>query len=332
MFHPGCIAITQLLATISTTLNPQVLNALQPHFLFSFQPHAQVLAEQASAASGRGEGPPLLPPPSQRRLMRILRELDANALEKLLLWESYFREEAWEGRDSPRVRRLLRRVHAAIKALDEQAVRALAHPLLRLLNFNLMWALQLQRVALGGSGPAGSCSKSFFCDCFTACFHLISRIRLNLFYHMCWWASAAEQECWQMWHAASRVWCTMCVRVFLGWCSLHSVCTALHTTCSAKRAVAQTCCCCCLCFFCCCCHQAAQGQASPFADYPDLPADVPDHQRVDKDMACAHLDAEVVGRQFHRGSGDRHYVRMDSYPAFEGYSLQVRRLRRAALV
>jgi hypothetical protein len=41
-------------------------------------------------------------------------------------------------------------------------------------------------------------------------------------------------------------------------------------------------------------------------------------------MACAHLDAEVVGRQFHRGSGDRHYVRLDSYPAFEGYSLQVR--------
>jgi hypothetical protein len=57
--------------------------------------------------------------------MRILRELDVNALEKLLLWESYYREEAWEGRDSPRVRRLLRRVHAAIKALDEQAVRAL---------------------------------------------------------------------------------------------------------------------------------------------------------------------------------------------------------------
>jgi hypothetical protein len=55
--------------------------------------------------------------------MRILRELDANALEKLLLWESYFREESWEGRDSPRARRLLRRVHAAIKALDAQAVR-----------------------------------------------------------------------------------------------------------------------------------------------------------------------------------------------------------------
>jgi hypothetical protein len=82
-----------------------------------------VLTEQAAAAT-RQEAAPLLPPSAQRRLMRILRELDPNALEKLLLWESFFREESWEGRDSPRARRLLRRVHAAIKALDEQAVSA----------------------------------------------------------------------------------------------------------------------------------------------------------------------------------------------------------------
>jgi hypothetical protein len=70
--------------------------------------------------------------------------------------------------------------------------------------------------------------------------------------------------------------------------------------------------------------QAARGLPTPFAEYPDLPSDVAAHLRVDKDMATAHLDAEVVGRQFHRGSGDRHYVRVKSYPAFEGYSLQVR--------
>lgn len=83
----------------------------------------QVLGEQAAAATGAadGEAPPL-PPQSQRRLMRILRALDGNALEKLLLWESYLREEGWEGRSNPRARRLLRRMHAAIKALDAQAV------------------------------------------------------------------------------------------------------------------------------------------------------------------------------------------------------------------
>ncbi|WIA08767.1 hypothetical protein OEZ85_008190 [Tetradesmus obliquus] len=149
----------------------------------------KVLGEQAAAATGAadGEAPPL-PPQSQRRLMRTLRALDGNALEKLLLWESYLREEGWEGRSNPRARRLLRRVHAAIKALDAQA--------------------------------------------------------------------------------------------------------------------------------------AEQGLPTPFAEYPDLPADVPAYMRVDKDMATAHLDAEVVGRQFHRGSGDRHYVRLQSYPSFEGYSLE----------
>lgn len=40
------------------------------------------------------------------------------------------------------------------------------------------------------------------------------------------------------------------------------------------------------------------------------------------DLVAAFVDAEVVGRQYHRGSGDRHFVRMDSYPKFEGYSLE----------
>ena len=38
--------------------------------------------------------PPPLPPDAQRRYMRLLRELDIHALDKLLLWESYFKEEA----------------------------------------------------------------------------------------------------------------------------------------------------------------------------------------------------------------------------------------------
>jgi hypothetical protein len=58
-------------------------------------------------------------------------------------------------------------------------------------------------------------------------------------------------------------------------------------------------------------------------EYPDLPADAGSTSHYDKDVAAAHLDAGIVGRQFHRGSGDRHFVRLDSYPAFEGYSLEV---------
>lgn len=83
----------------------------------------QVLAEQAAAAAGRGE-PVLLPPAAQRRLLRILRELDMHALEKLLLWESYFKEAAADdaGRQGGRLQRLKKRVHAAIKQLNEAAV------------------------------------------------------------------------------------------------------------------------------------------------------------------------------------------------------------------
>lgn len=50
-----------------------------------------------------------------------------------------------------------------------------------------------------------------------------------------------------------------------------------------------------------------------------MPAD----DRHDKDMKAAVLEAQVVGRQFHRGSGDRMYVSVPTYPKFEGLSLQV---------
>jgi hypothetical protein len=40
-------------------------------------------------------------------------------------------------------------------------------------------------------------------------------------------------------------------------------------------------------------------------------------------MVAAHLEAEVVGRQFHRGSGDRPYVSVPTYPRFEGLTLEV---------
>lgn len=58
-------------------------------------------------------------------------------------------------------------------------------------------------------------------------------------------------------------------------------------------------------------------------EYPDLPADAPSASHYDTDVAVARLDAEIVGRQFHKGSGDRHFIRLDSLPSFEGYSLEV---------
>ena len=84
-------------------------------------PQTQALTDQAIAATG-SEAAAVLPPPSQRRLARILRELDPNALQKLLLWESVLKEEA-EGVDSRRLNRLRMRVQATVKALDKQAVR-----------------------------------------------------------------------------------------------------------------------------------------------------------------------------------------------------------------
>lgn len=60
------------------------------------------------------------------------------------------------------------------------------------------------------------------------------------------------------------------------------------------------------------------------AEYPELPASVPAEARVDHDMRAAELEAQVVGRQFHRGSGDKPWVSVPTYPKFEGLSLEVR--------
>lgn len=69
--------------------------------------------------------------------------------------------------------------------------------------------------------------------------------------------------------------------------------------------------------------QAAAGREPLSAEYPDLPPSLPAEARQDKDMWAAQLEAEVVGRQFHRGSGDRHFVSVPTYPRFEGATLEV---------
>jgi len=40
------------------------------------------------------------------------------------------------------------------------------------------------------------------------------------------------------------------------------------------------------------------------------------------DLVSAYLDTQVAGKLYHRGSGERHVVRLSTYPAFEGYSLE----------
>jgi hypothetical protein len=69
--------------------------------------------------------------------------------------------------------------------------------------------------------------------------------------------------------------------------------------------------------------QAEQGFEPLSAEYPDLPASLPEKARRDRDMWAAVLEATVVGRQFHKGSGDRHFMSVPTYPKFEGRSLQV---------
>lgn len=80
----------------------------------------QALTDQAVQAIDN-KAAAFLPPSSQRRLVRILRELDPNAVRKLLLWESVMKEGA-EGDDPRRANRLKMRVQAEIKALDKEAV------------------------------------------------------------------------------------------------------------------------------------------------------------------------------------------------------------------
>lgn len=70
--------------------------------------------------------------------------------------------------------------------------------------------------------------------------------------------------------------------------------------------------------------QVAAGGSVPSGEYPDLPDSTPEGGRIDPDLMAAYVDAEVVGRHFHRGSGDRHFVSVPTYPKFEGMTLQVK--------
>eukprot|EP00877_Chromochloris_zofingiensis_P009545 jgi/Chrzof1/4844/Cz15g01100.t1 len=76
-------------------------------------------------------------------------------------------------------------------------------------------------------------------------------------------------------------------------------------------------------------HMEGQmGSSTPEPEFPDLPYTDTAHdystapQRISHDVAAAYIDAEVAGRTFHRGSGEAHYVRLDTYPKFEGYTLE----------
>lgn len=40
-------------------------------------------------------------------------------------------------------------------------------------------------------------------------------------------------------------------------------------------------------------------------------------RKMDWDCLAAYLDTRVAGRVYHRGSGERQFVRLPTYPAFE---------------
>jgi hypothetical protein len=54
---------------------------------------------------------------------------------------------------------------------------------------------------------------------------------------------------------------------------------------------------------------------------PDLPADAPSTDRAPLELVSAFVEAAVVGRQFHRGSGERHVAQVPTFPSFDGRPL-----------
>ena len=72
--------------------------------------------EQAAEAAGADEAPPL-PPAAQRRMLRILRDLDPDALAKVMYWESYAKEE-----DPGRQRRLRLQIQALLNKMNAEMV------------------------------------------------------------------------------------------------------------------------------------------------------------------------------------------------------------------
>ncbi|KAI8464465.1 MAG: hypothetical protein J3K34DRAFT_491425 [Monoraphidium minutum] len=78
----------------------------------------KVLDAQTAEVAGVDDPPPPPPPNAQRRLMRILRELDPRALEKLLYWESYERELK---EDPVRARGLRTKIQAVLQRMGDAA-------------------------------------------------------------------------------------------------------------------------------------------------------------------------------------------------------------------
>ena len=69
--------------------------------------------------------------------------------------------------------------------------------------------------------------------------------------------------------------------------------------------------------------QEGSGGAGAYAHLPKLKDPRRDlAQRLSPELLAAFIDSEVAGRRHHRGSGERHFARPDTYPAFEGRSLE----------
>jgi len=53
----------------------------------------------------------------------------------------------------------------------------------------------------------------------------------------------------------------------------------------------------------------------------DLAAGAPASERAPLELVSAFIEAAIVGRQFHRGSGERHVAQVPTYPSFDGRPL-----------
>jgi hypothetical protein len=53
----------------------------------------------------------------------------------------------------------------------------------------------------------------------------------------------------------------------------------------------------------------------------DLPADAPSSARAPLELLAAFIESTIVGRQYHRGSGERHVAMIPTYPSFDGRPL-----------
>ncbi len=124
--------------------------------------YKQVIEQQAAAAVGAAEAPPL-PQTQQRRMLRVLKELDPHALEKLAYWENYYKE--MESGDPERAKRLRANIQKVLKHLDEEVGGVCR-------VYMGVWGWCLSAPERGGGGNSGPGCVWSWADCILHCLEL----------------------------------------------------------------------------------------------------------------------------------------------------------------